>query len=220
MLIVAALSPTTVLTAGVLAFVGYRLVGGVRYSLTGQGRLLLRTIVTGLRWRHVWPAPLVLASVVVVAASLMLVPGLDWGWWTALGGVGNPVTGGTAETAGTTLEWLIPLLFVALLLPALPLFAYAEERLFRTGAERWSRRRRVSKTLQFGLVHAVIGIPIGAAIALSVGGAYFLAVYLRAIQGGASTAEATFESARAHAVYNGVIVVLVTAVATATALGW
>ena len=36
---------------------------------------------------------------------------------------------------GTTLEWLIPLVFIVLLIPALPLFALREEELFRLGAE-------------------------------------------------------------------------------------
>ena len=46
--------------------------------------------------------------------------------------------------------------------------------MFRTGAERWSTGRRALKVLQFGMVHALIGIPIGAAMALSIGGAYFM----------------------------------------------
>ena len=33
---------------------------------------------------------------------LMLVPGLSWGWWSAIGGVGNPVTGGTEGVAYRT----------------------------------------------------------------------------------------------------------------------
>lgn len=211
------ISPTAVLSAGVLAFVGFRLISGARYSLSGEGRRLVGRIVGGMRWRHVWPAPFVLTLVVIVASILMLVPGLDWGWWTALGGVGNPVTGGTGETAGTALEWLIPLLFVALLVPALPLFAYAEERWFRMGAEQWSRRRRVTTTIRFGLIHALIGIPLGAALALSVGGAYFLWVYLRAARAGHSPTEAAIESARAHTAYNSIILVLVAVVAVATA---
>ena len=126
-------------------------------------------MVTGIRWRHLWPVPFVLTAVVVAASALLRVPGLDWGWWSALGGIGNPVTGSTEQTAGTAWEWIVPLAFVALLLPALPLFAYAEERIFRTGAHHWSRPRRALKIVQFGLVHALIGVPIGA---LSVPGAF------------------------------------------------
>jgi hypothetical protein len=200
---------TNVATIAVLCFMGYRLVGGVRAARSGGGRILANTIVRGVRWRHLWPVPFVLAVVIAAATGLMMVPGLDWGWWTALGGDGNPVFGTSSTTAGTVWEWLIPLVFMALLLPALPLFAHAEERIFRAGAEGWSGRRRAVKVVQFGLVHALIGIPIGAALALSLGGAYFMAVYLRFFRRVPSTELATLESARAHTVYNGVIVVLV-----------
>ncbi|MEI8239581.1 MAG: hypothetical protein WCI22_09180 [Actinomycetota bacterium] len=200
----------------VLGFMGYRLVTGVRVSRSGNGRALVRAIVRGARWRHVWPVPFVLAAVLAIATGLLMVPGLDWGWWTALGGEGNPVFGSSSATSGMFLEWLIPLTFMALLLPALPLFAHAEERIFRSGAEHWSRRRRALKVVQFGLAHALIGIPIGAALALSVGGAYFMAVYLRYYRHTPSAELATLESARAHTVYNGIIVaaVLITVVIT------
>jgi len=99
--------------------------------------------------------------------------------------------------------------FMALLLPALPLFAYAEERMFRSGAEGWSRGRRVVKVVQFGLVHALIGIPLGAALALSIGGAYFMRIYVRSYRRVPSRHEATIESTAAHTAYNGMVVVVV-----------
>ncbi|MEN9506641.1 MAG: hypothetical protein RI958_2567 [Actinomycetota bacterium] len=200
---------TTVITVAVLAFMVYRLIGGIRVSRTQRGRLVVRAVRQRIGWRHVWPVPLVLTAVLVAAGALVQVPVMSWGWWSALGGVGNPVFGSTTATEGTLLEWVVPLVFMALLVPALPLFAHAEERMFRAGAEHWSRRRRVLKTLQFGAVHAVIGIPIGVAIALSIGGAYFMRVYLREFRRSGSRAEATAESATAHTVYNGVIIGIV-----------
>lgn len=152
--------------------------------------------------------PLLLASVVAVATALIAIPGLSWGWWSALGGEGNPVFASSESTIGTVWEWLIPLVFMALLFPALPLFAFAEERLFRAGAEQWSTGRRVFKTLQFGLVHALIGIPIGAALALSVGGTYFMWVYLRQFRAVGTRDAALIESSTAHAVYNALIVIM------------
>ncbi len=207
------------LTVGVLAVIGVRLLDGLRHSLTGEGRRLIARIVGGMGWRHVWPVPLVLTAVVIAASVLMLVPGLDWGWWTALGGSGNPVTGGTEQTVGTMWEWLVPLVFLSLLLPALPLFAFAEEHIFRRGAEHWTIGRRVSKTVQFGLVHAVIGVPIGVALALSLGGAYFMGVYLRSYRTSGSVTAATLESSRAHTAYNGMIILLVLVVTALIALG-
>ncbi len=197
---------TTLLSLAVLAFMGLRLVSGARFARSRSGRSLVGAVRSRIGWRHVWPVPFVLGAVIAAASLLLAVPGLSWGWWSALGGEGNPVFGSSDSTTGTVWEWLIPLVFMALLIPALPLFAHAEERMFRAGAESWSLGRRSWKTLQFGLVHAVIGIPIGAALALSIGGAYFMAVYLRAFGRTRSRTEATLTSAAAHTVYNGTII--------------
>ena len=91
--------------------------------------------------------------------------------------------------------------------------------MFRTGAEHWSRRRRVLKVLQFGMVHAIIGIPLGAALALSFGGAYFMWVYLRSHRASRTQQAATIESTTAHTVYNGLIIALVTVAFVYDAIG-
>jgi len=202
----ASLDLSTVLTVGVLGFMGVRLVSGVRVSRTSAGRSVVSAVRRRIGWRHVWPVPLVLAGVIAVATPLLMVPGLDWGWWSAIGGQGNPVFGSSDATSGTVWEWLIPAVFMLMLISALPLFANAEERIFRAGAEGWSRPRRALKVVQFGLVHALIGIPIGAALALSVGGAYFMWAYLRAYRTSGSRADATLESTTAHTAYNGAII--------------
>jgi hypothetical protein len=200
---------SNVISIVVLALVGLRLVQAVKLSRSSRGRSLSRQIWTRLRWRHFWPVPFVLAGVLLVAVPLLLIPPLRWGWWSALGGGGNPVFGESDTTTGTVWAWLIPLVFMALVVAALPLFANAEERMFRSGAERWSTRKRVVKVLQFGLIHALIGIPIGVALALSVGGAYFMSVYLRSYALTGSADEATLESTRAHTAYNTLIIVVV-----------
>jgi hypothetical protein len=198
-----------VLSVAVLALVGFRLVQGVRISRSAEGRSLMSQIWLGIRWRHIWPVPIVLLGVLAVATPLFRVPFLRWGWWSMIGGDGNPVFGSSTATVGTVWEWLIPGVFIVLVLAALPLFAHAEERMFRSGAEQWSTRRRVLKVVQFGLIHALVGIPIGAAIALSVGGAYFMWSYLRWFAVTHSVRQATLESARAHTAYNALIIVSV-----------
>ncbi len=197
---------STVLSVAVLGFMAVRLVTGVRVSRSRSGRRVVTAVRQRFGWRHVWPVPIVLTLVIIAASIIMAVPGLDWGWWSAIGGDGNPVFGSTESTSGTAWEWLIPLVFICLLIPALPLFAHAEERMFRTGAEQWTPARRLLKIVQFGMVHALIGIPVGAALALSVGGAYFMRVYLREYARTGSSNEATMESTTAHAAYNGVII--------------
>jgi hypothetical protein len=200
---------SNVLSVVVLAVVGVRLVQAVTLSRSSRGRTLSRQVWTKLRWRHIWPVPFVLAGVLIVAIPLLMIPVLRWGWWSALGGDGNPIFGSSTATMGTVWSWLVPVVFMALVVAALPLFANAEERMFRTGAQGWTTRQRVVKVLKFGLIHALIGIPIGVALALSVGGAYFMSVYLRSYALTGSTNEATLESTRAHTAYNALIIVTV-----------
>jgi hypothetical protein len=205
-------SALDVATVVVLAFVGVRIAGGTRIALTGKGRGHVAVIVRGLRPRHFLlavPAFVLTASAVIVLVQLPL---LNWGWWSALGGFGNPVTGGTERTTGTPLEWLVPLVFVALLIPALPLFAEAEERMFRLGAEGRSRCGRLRRSVEFGLAHAIIGIPIGAALGLTVGGLYFTWSYMRVFRRTGDQNAAMLESTRAHTAYNATVIALVAAV--------
>jgi hypothetical protein len=188
------------LTVAVLAFVGFRIFGGARLLGRREVRDHVREILRGLRLRHfllAWP---VLLAVLVTASLLLLVPGLAWGWWTAIGGVGSPVVGISSNNQGSPLEWIVPVVFIVMLVPALPLFAESEERMFRQGAENWSNWRRARRAVEFGLTHALIGIPIGVALALSIGGGYFTWAYLR---GGLA------ESTRAHLAYNLTIVIIV-----------
>jgi hypothetical protein len=209
----------TLATVAVLGFFAIRLAGAARFTLFGPGRARALAIWRGIGRRHLWPVPFVLAAVLGAALVLVRLPVLSFGWWSAIGGVGNPVAGSTEQTVGTALEWLIPIVFLLLLLPSLPLFALREEELFRLGAEGWSWPRRVAKTVAFGLVHVVIGIPIGVALALSIGGAYFLACYLRGWRATGSDRAAVLESTRAHTAYNAAIVALVLAAFAALAAG-
>lgn len=202
---VASIVVEDVLTYVVLGVVALRLVSAARLALTSDGRSTVRMIFGRIRWRHLWPIPFVLAAVGALATALWTIPGLEWGWWTALGGEGNPVAGSTSQTAGTFLSWLIPVVFLLLVMPALPLFALAEERMFRRGAEAWSWRWRAWKVLTFGLVHAIIGIPIAVALALSAGGVYFMFVYLRRYRAQHDQREAVLESTTAHTAYNATI---------------
>ena len=58
------------------------------------------------------------------------------------------------------------------------------------------------RSLSFGMVHAIIGIPIAVALALSVGGVYFMNVYLRRFRSSLSVEDAVMESTAAHTAYN------------------
>src|SRR3989442_12976143 len=83
--------------------------------------------------------------------------------------------------------------------------AGAEEWLSRGGTETWSGAPTARRSVLFGLVHSLVGIPIGVALALSVGGFYFTWAYLRVWRGAGSEEAAPGESTRSHLAYNLVI---------------
>ena len=198
------MSPLDLLTVAVLAFVGFRLVDAARQTFSTRGHV--RTIVGGLRLRHFLRAVPVLGAVLAVATPLVAIPGLDFGWWTAIGGQGNPVVGvGRSSATPGVLETLVPVIFVSLLLIGLPLLVEGEEWAFRKGAQSRSRAANARRSILFGLVHALVGIPIGVAMALSVGGFYFTWAYLRVWRRTGSEEAALLESTRSHLAYNLVI---------------
>jgi hypothetical protein len=194
------------LTVAVLAVVGLRLFEAARSSIEAHGRTL--SIVRGLRWRHFAGAIPVVLLIVPTAWVLIQLPVLSFGWWTMIGGQGNPVVGVTDKDYGIV-SVVIPLFFIGLLIVGLPLLVAREEWLFRRGAERRGTVANVGRSVLFGLAHAVVGIPIGAALALSIGGLYLTWCYLEGWRETRSQSGALLESTRAHLAYNLTIITLV-----------
>ena len=195
-----------VLTLLVLTVVGVRLFEAARSSVERRGPMF--EVVRGLRWRHVLGAVPVLVLVITAAALLIQIPYLSFGWWSVLGGEGNPVFGTTSRSLGP-LDVIIPIAFVSLLIVGLPLLVSREEWVFRRGAERRRLGDNLGRSIFFGVAHAVIGIPIGAALALSIGGFYLTGCYLRGWKATRTQSGALLESTRAHLAYNLLIVVLI-----------
>lgn len=195
------------LSLAVLAYVGFRLVDAARQSVSQRSHVWL--VLSGLRPRHFLLAVPTLVAVITAAVLLFHVPGLSFGWWTAIGGEGNPVFGTARPSAVGPLDVVFPFVFGVLLLLGLPLLVEGEEWVFRRGAEHRSQAANLWRAVLFGLVHAVVGVPIAAALALSVGGGYLTWCYLRVWRVTGSPQLALLESTRAHLAYNLVIVALV-----------
>jgi hypothetical protein len=203
-----------VLALAVLFVVGARLFEAARASVEARRKAF--TVVRGLRARHFLVGLPVIVVVIGAAAVLIQLPVLSFGWWTALGGEGNPVFGTTDRGLGV-LDVAVPIAFVSLLVVSLPLLVAREEWIFRRGAERRGAWNNVGRCVFFGLAHAVIGIPLGAALALSLGGAYLTACYLRGWRATRSQAGALLESTRAHLAYNATILAFIGAALAITA---
>lgn len=194
------------LTVAVLAVVGVRLFEAARTSIEAHGKTL--SVVRGLRWRHFVRAVLIVLLIVPTAWVLIQLPVLSFGWWSMIGGEGNPVVGVTERDYGIV-SVVIPLFFIGLLIVGLPLLVSREEWVFRRGAERRGTIDNIARSLVFGLAHAVVGIPIGAALALSIGGVYLTWCYLEGWRETRSQTMALLASTRAHLAYNLTIIAMV-----------
>lgn len=195
------------ISLAVLAFVGFRLADAARAAVRDRSHLL--GLVAGLRPVHFALAVPVLVTVVVVFVALTYVPGLSFGWWDAIGGTGNPAFGGGREGSAGPFETVIPIVFGCMLVFALPLLVEGEEWVFRRGAEHRDRLANFRRAVLFGLVHAVVGVPLAAALALTVGGLYFNWWYLREWGATGSPHAALAASTRAHLAYNLDVITLV-----------
>lgn len=128
--------------------------------------------------------------------------------------------------------------FLGLLLVLFPWLAYVEERVFREGLETAGPGREAWAALRFGLLHLVMLIPVAAALAVGVAGFFYGRVYratyarvaadrMLAGSDGAAVAidaprrardEAVLAATVWHTTFNSLIVALVLAGLTATAL--
>jgi hypothetical protein len=196
------------LTVAVLAVVGVRLFEAARTSVGARRKTL--GVVQGLRWRHFAGAIPIVVLIVATAWMLIQLPVLSFGWWSMIGGEGNPVVGVTEKDYGIV-SVVIPLFFIGLLIVGMPLLVAREEWVFRRGAEKRGTAANLGRSVVFGLAHAVIGIPIGAALALSIGGLYLTWSYLEGWKETRSQTGALLESTRAHLAYNLTIITLVLA---------
>jgi hypothetical protein len=195
------------LTILVLLYIGRQLLFAAQASWSMRRHVAV--IVRGMRLRHFLGAIPTLAAVLAVAVALIQLPVLSFGWWTAIGGEGNPVIGSTDRTQGSALEIILPAVFLTLLFLSLPLLVEREEWMFRRGAEHRTVPANLRRALEFGLAHALIGIPLGAALALSIGGLYLTLMYRLGWRRTGTETGALLESTRAHLGYNLVIVALV-----------
>ena len=200
------MSIVDLLTVAVLAVVGVRLFEAARTSIEAHGKTL--SVVRGLRWRHFARAVPIVLLIVPTAWVLIQLPVLSFGWWSMIGGEGNPVVGVTERDYGIV-SVVIPLFFIGLLIVGLPLLVSREEWVFRRGAERRGTVDNVARSVLFGLAHAVVGIPIGAALALSIGGLYLTWCYLEGWRETRSQTMALLASTRAHLAYNLTIIAMV-----------
>jgi membrane protease YdiL (CAAX protease family) len=185
-----------------LAIAGWILVTLARVArVAWRERVLCTAVWRAVRPRHVGGA-LGLLVVVGGCATVLLthVPGMDLGLGRLVGLSTNAVfapleeglsRAGPPPASGP--DWTLLLGASAFLLPLLlllPWLAFVEEEVFRAGLERAGAGRVALASLAFGLVHLVMLVPLAAALAVGVAGAFYARVYRRAHADGGAAPEA------------------------------
>lgn len=154
---------------------------------------------------------------VLIAAAMALlwqVPGLNWGWLNLFSNTGGnmltqPVHEGLKST-NQLIRLLVPMFFIALAV-AVPFLAKAEEEHFRKGVTDWGDI--IKKSISFGLIHCLAGIPLASGIALILSGLFYGLKYKRAFDANVKVVgyrdaqdEAVMVSTAYHTVYNTIVV--------------
>lgn len=149
-------------------FVTYTLVGKIRGGKLQESFAIICSIRPSMVLSNI-PAMIVTLA---TANALIHLPVLDWSWMRLLGSSkGNNIT-----AIGFQYLWFAPI-FAILLIAAIPLLAKAEENAFRDGTRDW--KHGIVRSVKFGLAHVIAGVPIGAALALSIGGLWFTHQYFK-----------------------------------------
>ena len=112
------------------------------------------------------------AVIFTVAGLFELFPGVMKTSWLNLFGL----EGKNMFAFGTEFKFFGVLFFLLLLL-ALPKLAILEEEIFREGTESWPDG--ILRSIIFGLTHIVVGVPLGAGLALIIGGLVFTRQYFK-----------------------------------------
>lgn len=127
-----------------------------------------------------WGTVSVIGVMVTVVLLMVLFPPLRWGWLINLTGGNTILTDSVSQPTWTSAAIMgaTSLGLIALML-LLPVFAESEEEMFRRKIINAPWWKVVVSCVGFGLAHLIMGIPIAAALGLSVPGFVFYAVAQR-----------------------------------------
>lgn len=158
------------------AWIGFLAISGVWYLFKHRDWIVYyRQIKLRL---YIYIIPTIGLVIFVYTNLLALNPELfGASWIKALAGLlGKDASGANISTAGINIP-VIGILLCLLIMVQLPSWANAEEKLFREGTKNWIDGLR--RSLLFGLVHMIVGVPFGAALALALAGLLFTYMYFK-----------------------------------------
>lgn len=172
--------PQSLITLGVnviyYGWITYLAISGVRYVVRHHDWI---EAYRHIQWRlYVAIIPLIALTAACALSLIALSPAIFGFSWISFVAhlLGRSANGTNINLAGMSIPFLgigLCLLFFT----QLPYAAEIEERWFRRGTRNWVNG--VWRSLLFGLVHMLVGVPFGVALALGLGGLYFTHLYFK-----------------------------------------
>lgn len=170
---------------------------------------------------------LILQTILVYILLAESSPLFKYGWINLfLGKGGNLYIAPITDMASAGISWVrvLPFLFFMLFLVAIPFMARIEENIFRKGKYEWADI--IKQSVWFGLIHCLVGVPLGAGIALIGTGLFYACKYRDAFLKGLdkhgdwerAEEEGVLASTTYHTLYNSVLIIILIALMAIMAL--
>lgn len=183
-------------------FTAYITVDMARYLRSKQLKKDFSTFRTLKKYRWIGA---ILGSTLLIAVTLTIglslyysVPLLRWSWLTLLQSPTQSTQPTNLMTAGLRIPWFA-MIFIPLFALNIPRLAKREEEVFRHRIR--TPGQAIIKSIKFGFVHCIVGVPLAIGAALIIPGLIFSYIYTK---GGTRLSTAW------HSVYNYLILCLAT----------
>ncbi len=174
--------PFTPLDIVKYAFAAFVTVNFIQYARSGKARRHMTVFSRRTPKEWAGAIALVVLEVSLILALIMLLMSLSpqvmgFSWLNLLATTKEEASSGTnLMVAPAEIPWF-GIIFGGLLALNMPRLARREEEIFRRGTVDW--KDGALRSLKFGLIHMVVGVPLAAGLALSVAGLFFTWRYFK-----------------------------------------
>lgn len=190
----------TILKVAFAAYLTYDFVRNLRNPTTRRVYLSFqRAGVVGILKVIALSIPVIVAVVGVAVALITYWPQvMGFSWLQLFAQKGEHESGGNLVVSGALKFPIFGLIFMILFMLNVPRLARYEEDQFRRGTKDW--KDASGRSIRFGLMHCIVGVPVGVGLALAIGGMWFTYQYFK---GGVR------RSTLYHSIYNMIFVVII-----------
>lgn len=163
---------------GVMAYVIYSI---GKSAFQESSRSFTLSVVKQFRFGMLLEVLLGIAIMIAVSVLLYQIPFLQWGWTQLIFDKPVNIVAAPTNTGSSALDKWIGIPFLLLLVVAIPKLAHSEEKAFRSKVTDFGGI--VLNSIEFGLIHCIVGVPLAVGLGLGIGGLLFAIKYRKRFLG-------------------------------------